>query len=202
MQGMLQPGLLYVNDRGYVGFELIRAVLGAGSSFISRVQDDIAVPVQEERERSPEAAQAGVIRDVIVRRLGTAHHKDIVGRPMRLVIVRFTERTGQLTELWLVTDRFDLDADLVAIAYRCRWTIELFFRWLKCVLGARHLLSHRQQGLELQVYAALIVRLLISIRTGSKPTKRMFETIQFYLLGWVSDEEFADHLERLKKSSH
>ncbi len=99
---MLQPGLLYVNDRGYVSFELMRAVLDAGSSFITRVQDDIAVSVQEERERSPEAAQAGVIRDVILRRLGTAHHKDIVGRPMRLVIVRFTERTGQLTELWPV----------------------------------------------------------------------------------------------------
>ena len=158
--------------------------------------------VQEERAISPEAARAGVVRDVILRRLGTSHHKDVVGRPMRLVIVRFVERTGKTTELWLVTDRFDLDADLVAIAYRYRWTIELFFRWLKCVLGARHLLSHKQNGIELQLYAALIVSLLITIRTGSKPTKRTFETIQFYLLGWVSDEEFADHLERLKNVSH
>ncbi len=45
----------------------------------------------------------------------------------------------------------------------------------------------------LQLYAALIVSLLIVLRTGRKPTKRTFEDeIQFYLLGWVSDEEFED----------
>lgn len=202
MRSMLQPGLLYVNDRGYASFELMRSVLDVGSSFITRVKDDLALHVQEERAISPAAAQAGVIRDVILRRLGTSHHKDVVGRPLRLVVVRIVERDGKVTELWLVTDRFDLDADLVAIAYRYRWSIELFFRWLKCVLGARHLLSHKQNGVELQVYAALIVSLLIAIRTGSKPTKRTFETIQFYLLGWVSDAEFAEHLRRLKKTSH
>ena len=199
LQAMLQPGLLYVNDRGYASFELMRSVLDAGSSFITRVKDDLTLHVQEDRKISPTAAEAGVIRDVILKRLGTLHHKDVVGRPMRLVIVKFVDRTGKTTELWLVTDRLDLDADLVAIAYRYRWTIELFFRWLKCVLGARHLLSHKQNGVELQMYAALIVSLLIAIRTGSKPTKRTFETIQFYLLGWVTDEEFAAHLARLKK---
>jgi len=199
MAAMLEPGRLYVNDRGYASFELMRRVLDAGSSLITRVKDDLTLTVQEERAISTEAAQAGVIRDVILKRLGTSHHRDVVGRPMRLVVVRARERSGETTELWLVTDRCDLDADLVAIAYRYRWTIELFFRWLKCVLGARHLLSHKPAGVELQMYAALIVSLLIALRTGSKPTKRTFETIQFYLLGWVSDEEFAAHLRALKK---
>ncbi len=54
-------------------------------------------------------------------------------------------------------------------------------------------------GIAIQMYAALIVSLLITIRTGSKQTKRTFETIQFYLLGWVDDEEFAAHLARLKE---
>jgi hypothetical protein len=201
LASMLQPGMLYVNDRGYASFDLMRAVLDSGSSLITRVKDDIALHVQEERGISPEAAKAGVVRDVVLKRLGSSHSKDVVGRAMRLVIVQTVDRTGRETELWLITDRMDLDADLVAIAYRYRWTVELFFRWLKCVLGARHLLSHKQNGVEMQMYAALIVSLLISIRTGSKPTKRTFETIQYYLLGWVSDEEFAAHLERLKKTT-
>jgi hypothetical protein len=50
------------------------------------------------------------------------------------------------------------------------------------------------------MYAALIVSLLIAIRTGSKPTKRTFETIQYYLLGWVSDAELTEHLQRLAKT--
>lgn len=198
---MLRAGMLYVNDRGYASFELMGAVLDSGSSLITRVKDDIALHVREERGISPEAAKAGVVRDVVLKRLGSSHSKDVVGRAMRLVIVRTVDRTGRETELWLITDRMDLDADLVAIAYRCRWTVELFFRWLKCVPGARHLLSHKQNGVEMQMYAALIVSVLISIRTGSKPTKRTFETIQYYLLGWVSDEEFAAHLERLKRTS-
>lgn len=197
LTAMLEPGRLYVCDRGYASFQLFRKILDAGSSLIIRVKDDLAVNVQEERTVSAQAAQAGVIRDVILKRLGTAHHKDLVGRPMRLVVVRVVERNGKVSELWLVTDRFDLDADLVAIAYRYRWSVELFFRWLKCVLGSRHLLSHKANGVALQMYAALIVSLLIAIRTGSKPTKRTFETIQYYLLGWVSEAEFAEHLQRL-----
>ena len=43
---------------------------------------------------------------------------------MRLVIVRTVDRDGKATELWLITDRLDLDADLVALAYRYRWTVE------------------------------------------------------------------------------
>ena len=200
LTSMLEPGRLYVCDRGYASFELFRSILDAGSSLIVRVKDDITVNALEERPISSAAAQAGVVRDVILKRLGTSHHKDVVGRPMRLVVVKVIERNGKTSELWLVTDRLDMDADLVAIAYRYRWSVELFFRWLKCVLGARHLISHNAHGVALQMYAALIISLLIAIRTGSKPTKRTFETIQFYLLGWVSDEEFAAHLAQLAKT--
>lgn len=197
LTSMLEAGRLYVCDRGYASFELFRKILDSGSSLIVRVKDDIALHVQEERPISAAAAQAGVIRDVILKRLGTAHHKDVVGRPMRLVIVRVVDRNGKLSEVYLVTDRLEMDADLIAIAYRYRWSVELFFRWLKCVLGAKHLVSHNENGVALQMYAALIVSLLIAIRTGSKPTKRTFETIQFYLLGWVSQAEFDAHLARL-----
>lgn len=199
LSSMLEAGRLYVCDRGYASFELFRSILDRGSSLIVRVKDDIALHVQEERPISAAAAQAGVIRDVILKRLGTAHHKDVVGRPMRLVVVQVVDRNGKQSQLYLVTDRLEMDADLIAIAYRYRWSVELFFRWLKCVLGAKHLVSHNENGVALQMYAALIVSLLIAIRTGSKPTKRTFETIQFYFLGWVSEEEFAAHLARLAK---
>lgn len=65
---------------------------------------------------------------------------------------------------------------------------------------ARHLIAESQNGVTLQMYAALIVSLLIVLRAGRKPTKRTFETIQFYLLGWVTDEEFEAHLSKLKEA--
>ena len=71
---------------------------------------------------SAAAAAAGVVRDVVVAKLGTEHHKDFLHRPVRLVLVEFVKRDGTLTTLWLVTDRLDLPAELVALAYRYRWT--------------------------------------------------------------------------------
>jgi hypothetical protein len=199
LRAMLQGGRLYVLDRGYADYELFAAIVGAGASLIARVKDSTAFVVSEERPLDAAAEAAGVIRDVVLSRLGTAHHKDPLRRPMRLVIVRVTDREGQVKDLWLLTDRLDLAADLVALGYRYRWTVELFFRWLKCVLGARHLVAENANGVALQMYAALIVSLLIVLRTGRTPTKRTFETIQFHLLGWVSDEEFTAHLARLKR---
>jgi len=197
LERMLEADRLYVMDRGYASFELFAAILRGRSSFVARVKDDISLHVQEERAINAEARKAGVIRDVILSRLGAGHHKDVVGRPMRLVIVRVVERDGKVHEHWLVTDLLDLDADLVALAYRYRWTVELFFRWLKCVLGTRHLIAENANGVLLQMYAACIVCLLIQLRTGRQPNKRTFEAIQFYLMGWVSDEELDAHLSRL-----
>lgn len=197
----LQPGRLYVLDRGYASYELFAGILQAKSSLVARVKDSTAFVPQKERPLDEAARKAGVIRDVVISRLGTSHHKNHVRQPLRLVIVRVPNRSGGMTELWLLTDRLDLPADLVALAYRYRWTVELFFRWMKSVLGARHLISRKRNGVTLQMYAAMIVSLLIILYTACKPNVRTFETLQFYLLGWVTDDELDAHLASLKKMS-
>ena len=199
LAAMLRPGRLYVVDRGYADYQLFAQIVGAGSSLVARVKDSTASTVAEGRPLEEAAKKAGVARDVILSRLGTSHHKDELRRPMRLVIVRTVDREGQVNELRLITDRLDLDADLVALAYRYRWTVELFFRWLKCILGARHLISRGRNGATLQMYAAVIVSLLIVLRAGRTATKRTYQTVGFYLLGWVTDEEFEAHLSRRER---
>jgi hypothetical protein len=200
LAGSLRPGRLYVLDRGYADYALFAEIVAAGSSLIARVRDSTAYVVDRERPLTAEARAAGVVRDVVISRLGTPHHKDHLRCPMRLVVVRCAGRGGRAAELWLLTDRLDLDADLVALGYRYRWSVELFFRWLKCVLGSRHLIAENRNGVTLQMYAALIVSLLIVLRTGRKPTRRTFELIQFHLVGWVSDAEFDAHLAALGAS--
>ena len=197
MAAMLQPNRLYVVDRGYASFELFGKILGARSSFVARVKESTVFTVKEERTVSAQAKAAGVVRDVVIAKLGTSHHKDYLRRPVRLVIVKRTKPDGAIDELWLVTDRLDLDADLVALAYKYRWTVELFFRWFKCVLGCRHLLSTGRNGVTIQVYVALMASLLITLWTGRKANKRTFEMIQFYLIGWASEAELQRHLDRL-----
>ncbi|MBI3302089.1 MAG: hypothetical protein HYZ72_08450 [Deltaproteobacteria bacterium] len=80
---------------------------------------------------------------------------------------------------------------------RQSFTRQLFFRWLKGLLGCRPRLSQSQHGVQLQVYMALIASLLISLWVGRAPTKRTYELLCFYLSGWASPREGLTHVERL-----
>jgi IS4 transposase len=84
----------------------------------------------------------------------------------------------------------------VALLYKQRWQIELFFRWVKCILGCRHWLAESPQGVAIQIYLALIAALLLQLYTGQAPNRRMMELIQFYLLGVASLEELWAGVER------
>ena len=96
-----------------------------------------------------------------------------------------TDGNGTPEVMVLVTNRLDLDADLVALAYRSRWAVELFCRWVKCVLGCRHLLSQTATGVRMQVDVALIASRLIRLWVGRAPTKRTYEMRCFYRSGWA-----------------
>ncbi len=196
---LVQPGGFYVFDRGYVDYELFADLHALPCSFIVRVQDRAAYEVAQERPLSAAARAAGVRSDVCLRRLGTAHHRPCQAQPLRVVRVA-TDKAypdGTPVEVVLVTNRLDLEADLIALAYRYRWTVELFFRWLKCILGCRHLLSQSPNGVQVQVYMALIASLLISLWVGRAPTKRTYEMLCHYLSGWASPREVIEHVDRL-----
>jgi Transposase DDE domain len=201
LRKMLQPGRLYVVDRGYEEYQLFQDIVDARSSFIARVQDDVAYKVFEERPLTDEAKAAGVVSDVVVKRLGSDHHKNVIKQPVRIVKVQTDklDSNGEPNVLVLVTNVLELPADLVALGYKHRWAVELFFRWLKCILGCRHLLANNQNGVEIQVYLGIIASLLISLWTGRKPTKRTLEMVQFYFTGLASWEELQAHIEELKK---
>jgi hypothetical protein len=199
----VQSGGFYVCDRGYVDYALFAQWHALPCSFIVRVQNNTAYEVAYERVLSAAALAVGVTSDVVLQRLGTAHHRPCVAQPLRVVRMTTDQRhkDGTPIELVLVTNRLDLEADLIALAYRYRWTVELFFRWFKCILGCRHLLSHSENGVQLQVYMALIASLLISLWVGHAPTKRTYEMLCFYLSGWASTREVIAHVERLYLSA-
>jgi hypothetical protein len=196
---LVQPGGFYVCDRGYADYSLFQELHDLPCSFLCRVQDNAAYEVQEERPVSAAAQAAGVVRDAVLRRLGTAHHVRLLPQPFRVVLVATgkTRQDGTSNVLVLVTNRLDVDAELIAVAYRYRWAVELFFRWVKCVLGCRHLLSQGINGVRIQVYAAFIASLLISLWVGRPPTKRTYEMLCFYLSGWATEAELITHIDRL-----
>ena len=87
-----------------------------------------------------------------------------------------------------------LPAELVALIYSYRYTIELFFRFFKQLLGMRHLLSQRPGGIDIQTYCAVIVCMLINLQTGKKPDKYTVLMLHWYQLGVATEQEVIDHL--------
>lgn len=193
---MVRPGGFYVADRGYVDYSLMREIDDLPCRFLVRLQDNAVFEPLESRPIADGAKALGVVGDVLVKRLGTEKHNPLLKRPWRVVTLERPGRKVGTVDRWtLATNDAAMDADLVALAYRHRWQVELFFRWLKAILGMRHLISESPGGVALQVYAALIASVLIAARTGLKPTKRTYEMIGFYLSGWANTDEMAAHLD-------
>ena len=153
---------------------------------------------------SAQGQAAGIVRDRLLR-LGCDRCRDLV-EPVRVIEVKCTPHpkrlhTGrggpeQSETLAIATD---LEADVIALIFQYRWTIEIFFRFYKHVLGCRYLLSYQRNGIELQTYTAILACMLISLWTGRKPTLRTFEMLCWYFTGMASEEELLAHIERLQK---
>jgi hypothetical protein len=205
----LEAGRLYVLDRGYAKYELLESIAAARSSFVCRLQDNAVLEVIEERLLDDDAIKAGVVRDAVVR-LGCKATRGKLARDVRIIEVECTPhrkpsgktaRGGpeQGETILIVTDRLDLPADVVALLYRCRWQIEIFFRFFKHVLGCRSLLSTDKNGIELETYAAIIACLLIALWTGRKPTLSTYRMLCWYFTGWADEEELLRHIGRLRQ---
>lgn len=210
LERTLESDKLYVMDRGYAKFALFNRTVAARSSYVCRVRDNSACDVVEERPLTDADRAAGVLSDQIVR-FSSGKTEARPDHTLRLVCVRTTPHTsrskpgggstgpGSDGVLRIVTNLLDVPAEIIALIYRFRWQIEIFFRFFKHVLGCRHLLSHCQNGIEIQTYCAIIACLLISLWTGRKPTLRTYEMVCFYFCGLASEEELLAHLAKLSR---
>ena len=204
----LQSGRCYVEDRGYAKFVLFNEIVAAGSSYVCRLRDNSIYQIVEERALSSDDTQAGVVFDGVVLLGETTKKADQrPNHPLRLVVIATTphEKRGGAAgpasngRLLIATNLLDLPAWIIGLLYRYRWTIEVFFRFFKHVLGCRHLLSHHPAGIEIQTYCAIIACMLISLWTGRKPTLRTYEMICHYFTGLAEEDELLAHLAKLQK---
>lgn len=225
----LVPGCLYrrrgslaraLVDGGFAEYRFFEEIRQAGSSFVGRLKDNAVWQVVQERPLTEADRRAGVVFDQGVR-LGSPSKQDDLSAPVRVVKVHVKNPPGaglarrrsrvsskktfrhrpEEYDLLLVTDRMDLAAEAIAVLFRYRWTIELFFRWLKCLLGLRHLIFESANGVKTLIYAALIASLLVVLWTGRKPTKRTWEMIQLYFQGWAALDELEAHIAKLEKTT-
>jgi hypothetical protein len=184
LREMLLPGQTNVADRYYgKDYQLFGEIDQAKAFFVFRISQHAVIHTEEELPVSPSERAAGVVRHAWVHLGATEKLRTI---RLRLVEVR---RDGQ--HLLLITNHTveAASAELVSMIYRRRWSIELFFRWIKCILGCRHFFAESAEGAALQIYLALIAALMLQLFVGRRPNKRVLEFLQFYMMGWATAEE-------------
>jgi len=207
----IEKDRLYVMDRGYAKFTLFNDIVGKKSSYVCRIRDNSSYEVLEQRELSPAALEAGVLSDQVISIGKSSKASCRPDHKIRLVCVKCSPHTSRGKSklgstgaesdgiLRIATNLLEVPAEIISLIYSQRWIIEIFFRFFKQFLGCSHLISHSQNGIEIQCYCAIIACLLINLWTGRKPTKRTFEMISYYFMGLASEEELIAHLEKLKR---
>ena len=183
--------------------------MAAKSSYVCRIRDNSGFEGIESRELTEQDLAVGVLRDQIVSIGKSCTGENRPSHPIRVVEVQTTPHvkrgkyrggsTGPGSDgiLRIATNLLDVPAETIAVLYEHRWTIEIFFRFFKHVLGCRHLLSHDEHGIEIQTYCAIIACMLISLWTGRKPSLRTYEMICYYFSGLASEEELLAHIAKL-----
>lgn len=177
----IQPNTFYLLDAAYHMYRLLAEICQHNSDFLVRIRRPVPFEIVAEQPLSAADRLAGVVRQATVRIPGQ-RAKVLAALPLRLVEVQ--DAGGAIIQL--LTSRTDLPADVVSTAYRYRWQIELFFRWLKYCANFQHFLSESPEGMTLQLYAAVIGMLLLALETDRTPTVYDLALLQHYMNGWAS----------------
>jgi hypothetical protein len=186
-----KPGGAYVGDRLFgAQYQFFAQLSAKGCRYLIRLIDHGIVPtVEEEIPLTPEDVQNGIERQAWVR-LGTENRN--LSERLRYIWLRGIN--GELFHLATNLAPEDLSGSDAALLYKNRWQIEYFFRWIKCLMGCGHWLAESQKGATHQLYLALIGALLLQLDLGSRPSKRIWELLQWHQVGMLDDAELAQAL--------
>lgn len=174
----------YVMDRGYDDYKKMEAWSTAGIRFVMRLRDRAFTKVLED---SPVAAEGRILRDAKVE-MGSAERAD----KKTLRLIEFMDEQGRRYRL--ITSIWDLSAEDIAQIYKCRWLVELFFKWIKQHLSTVHVHSYKPQAIWNQLFLVLITALLVQEVKASFATRhtpwQLLKVMRVYLyLPWSSFEQ-------------
>lgn len=152
----IEPGSFYVMDRGYLDFERLHTFTDVGAFFVIRAKRCLKyVRLQS----LPVDQGSGVRSDQIIRLKIFYSEK---GYPDRLRRIRYFDDETQRYFVYL-TNHFDLKASTVALLYKSRWQVELFFKWIKQNLRIKSFFGTSPNAVKTQVWIAISVYVLVAI---------------------------------------
>ena len=151
-----EPGSYYVMDRGYLDFERLHAFSLRLAFFVTRAKTNLRY---RRVDSKPVDKTTGVRADqtIVLTGINTAEHY-----PDKLRRVRFFD-VGNKKKLVFLTNDFSLPPESIALLYKQRWQVELFFRWIKQHLRIKAFFGTSENAVKTQVWIAISVYILVAI---------------------------------------
>jgi len=151
-----EPGAFYVMDRAYLDFQRLYGFELSGAFFVTRYKAGVQLNRLESR---PVDKSTGVRSDHIV---WLSLPQSVAHYPDRLRRVSYRDpKDGKV--LVFLTNNFDLPAIIIAQLYKCRWQVELFFKWIKQNLRIKHFFGTTDNAVKTQVWIAICIYVLVAI---------------------------------------
>ena len=153
---VLEPGAIYVMDRGYLDFERLYLMHQAQAFFVTRAKSNTRF---RRIYSAPADRSAGIICDQTIALTGTTSRKDY---PEYLRRIRFKDpETGKT--LVFLTNNFTFPAATICALYKRRWQVELFFKWIKQHLRIKKFYGNSENAVKSQIWIAMSVYVLVAI---------------------------------------
>ena len=152
----IEPGSYYVMDRGYVDFRRLHRIDQGGAFFVTRAKSNLDF---RRIQSTPVDRACGLRSDQMVCLRGP-RSRLLYPEPLRRIVYRDPE-TGK--RLVFLTNNTELPALVIAKLYKCRWQVELFFKWIKQNLRIRQFFGTSPNAVKTQVWIAVCVYVLAVI---------------------------------------
>jgi len=160
----LDPGRIYIFDKGYCDYNWWYEIQETGSQFVTRLKRNAAYKVTKTCEISTED-EGFILRDQVIE-LTNKHPRakksnKLAGIPLRLIQIKHPG--GKSRPFLIVSNNLEASAMQISGWYKRRWSIELLFKWVKQNLKLKRFMGQSRNAVKIQIYVALIAYILLKL---------------------------------------
>jgi Transposase DDE domain len=167
-----EPNAFYVMDKGYLDFGRLYVIELAHAYFVTRAKDNLAF---ERVYSHPVDKQTGLRCDQTIK---LNVQKSLKAYPIHMRRVKYYDKELNKTFVFL-TNNFDVSALEIALLYKNRWKIELFFKWIKQHLKIKSFWGESENAVKVQIWIAICTYLTVAIAKKERKIERsLYEILQ------------------------
>ncbi len=194
----LPQGSYVVFDKGYNNYKQYATFTEQGIFFVTRQKDNAVYEVVLECLHD-HTTSSNILQETII----TQSYQDSRNNPQTLKLRRiawYDEKQNRSYEF--ITNNFELAAETIALLYKYRWKIELFFKKLKQNFPLQYFVGDNQNAIEIQIWMALIALLLLSVIHQNSNTKMAFSVFitlfKLHLFNYINLKQLLTEYKKKK----